>query len=201
MKKLLLLLMIIPMIGFGQQYPTNDLDLCNHLGSYLDTWDGDQVDGVSPVQLIDLLACAARHKNSEFLDVLNQYQYYGDKMDLDCQHLYEFQKMLSTSAPVSNSDIKALNRYVSMWSNVTANYVSPVIPFGGKEYIKVSLYDNTHDNNGMEIGDTGSTLLFTNDYRGSDQWMIIIHPEYHQKAIRKFFKKEKNWHFGKYPKK
>ena len=177
MKKLLLLLMIIPMIGFGQQYPTNDLDLCNSLTTYLEDYDEDWgEDGVSPVQLIDLLACAARHKNPEFLEVLNQHQYSGDNLDLDCQHLYEFQKMLS-SGPVSNSDIKALNRYVSMWSNVTANYVSPVIPFGGKEYIKVSLYDKTHDNNGDEIGDTGSTLLFTNDYRGSDQWMIIIHPE------------------------
>ena len=61
MKKLLLLLMIIPMIGFGQQYPTNDLDLCNHLASYLDDpniWsDESKADGVSPVQLIDLLAC------------------------------------------------------------------------------------------------------------------------------------------------
>ena len=202
MKKLLLLLMIIPMIGFGQQQ-TNDLDLCDQLVSYLDTWDGDQVDGVSPVQLIDLLACASRHKDSEFLNVVDAYQYSGDIMSTDqlqCDHLREFSEMLDLG-PKSNSDIKKLNKYIASWSNVTADYVSPMIPFGGKEYIKVSLYDNTRDDNGGEIGNTGRTLLFTNGERGSNDWMVIMHPERLQKAVHKFFKKEKNWHFDKYPKK
>jgi len=207
MKKLLLLLMIIPMIGFGQR-DTSDLDLCNRLTTYLEDYDEDWgEDGVSPVQLIDLLACAARHKNSDFLEVLDRYQYFGDDLEeklkggVYCEHLEEFSMLLS-KGPTSNRDIKTLNRYISQWSNWTAYYVSPMIPFGGKEYIKVAIYDQTLENglveldgSPSEIGETGIAILFTNEYRGSNNWRIIMHPERLQKAIYKFFKKEKNWWF------
>jgi len=207
MKKLLLLLMIIPMIGFGQQLEIfeKDLDFCNRLEMYL----LDPTDSVSPVQLIELLACAARHKNSDFLDILQEHQYFEEGMlkekknfgiGGECEHLEEFSMFLS-KGPKSNRDIKTLNRYISSWSNIQADYVSPMIPFGGKEYIKVSLYDRTRNDEGLDIGDTGRTLLFTNVERGSNNWMVIMHPERLQKAVHKFFKKEKNWHFDKYPKK
>ena len=200
MKKLLLLLMIIPMIGFGQR-DSSDFQSCYHVYYSEEPY--------TPVQLIDLLACAARHKNSDFLDILQNLHEELKSMDLysddgtanlTCEHLEEF-SMFLIKGPTSNRDIKTLNRYISSWSNIEADYVSPMIPFGGKEYIKVSLYDRTRNDEGLDIGDTGRTLLFTNGERGSNYWMVIMHPERLQKAVHKFFKKEKNWHFDKYPKK
>jgi hypothetical protein len=192
MKKLLLLLMIVPMIGFGQR-DTSDLQSCNDLKH-----DAEWREDISPVQLIDLLACAARHKDSESLEIVLDYQYF--EVDDGCEHLSEFNGFLN-KVPTSNRDIKKFNKYISNWSNIRADYVSPVIPFGGKEYIKVSIYNETLDEYGIPIGEIKGGILFTNGERGSNYWVMIIHPERLQKAIHRFFKKEKNWHFDKYPKK
>ena len=197
MKKLLLLLMIVPMVGLGQQ----DTSRCYKI---IDSMDAGY--DVSPEQLINLLSSGAELKDPFVISSVQERMYNSD----ECDHLNEFRLLLQKgdlSIPegdLSNREIKTLNRYISQWSNLYADYVSPVIEFGGKEYIKVGILtsgtEERHELGMSEEGfqyDYNRTLLFTNNMRGSNNWMIILHPEKQKKAIHKFFKNEKNWNFDR----
>ena len=199
MKKLLLILMIVPMIGFGQEdyerYRQQDSLKC-----YTIMNDFGMGDGISPDQLIDILSYGAQYKDTEALEFVHssQYNLIYRLGDLGCEHINEFQLLLEKK-DLSNREIKTLNRYISQWSNLYADYVSPVIEFGGKEYIIVGILTSATDEEGEEgmFEDYSRTLLFTNNERGSNDWMIILHPEKQQKSVHKFFKNEKNWNFDR----
>ena len=196
MKKLLLLLMIVPMIGFGQQ-DTSGNEALSRCYKIIDNMDADYDYDVSPEQLINLLSSGAEFKDPFVISSVQELMYNSE----ECDHLNEFRLLLKKgedglNEDLSNREIKTLNRYISQWSNLYADYVSPVIEFGGKEYIIVGILtsgpeDWTIDADGYDT--YNRTLLFTNNERGSNNWKIILHPEKQKKAIHKFFKNEKNW--------
>ena len=179
MKKLLLLLLIVPIVGLGQQ----DTSRCYKIIDSMNT-DYD----VSAEQLINLLSSGAELKDPFLISSVQECLYYSD----ECDHLNEF-RLLLQKGDLSHREIKTLNRYISQWSNLYANYVSPVIEFGGKEYIIVGILQEGDD--WASADGYSRTLLFTNNERGSNNWKIILHPEKQKKAIHKFFKNEKNWNF------
>jgi len=191
MKKLLLLLMIVPMLGLGQQDKSKCYKIIDSMNTGYD---------VSPQQLINLLSSGAGLKDALVISSVQECMYNPD----ECEHLNEFRLLLQKKGDLSNREIKTLNRYISQWSNLSADYVSPVIEFGGKEYIIVGILNSVTSDEQTMVGegwlkDFSRTLLFTNNERGSNNWMIILHPEKQKKAIHKFFKNEKNWNFNRFP--
>ena len=207
MKKLLLLLMIVPIIGLSQEF--NCLDSL-HTGEY-STYDAEAVMiqpnyvfNPTPEELINLMVCAA--ENNEFTAL----EYVVNSSAYPCEHIVEFRNLLTrasgltyvtdelgldsiTDEPLSNREIKALNGYIEKYSGKSVAYVSPLISFAGKQYVKVALFDV---NGGVEEG----SVLFEKRSTNSNHFDWIFHTK-DQKLLHKFFKKDKNWRLDRYPKK
>jgi len=175
MKKILLL-MIIPMIGFGQfdrpcQYKLDSIGNCP-----------------SPTELIEILECAARNKDAYTLEFFSEYQYYDEKSEKkECKHIIKMVDLLlkaEEQESLSNSEIKRLNNFVNKYSEMEVLSMSPPIDFGGKTYIKCETM-----NWDMEMED--KIFFFVLDL--DNCWQIIFHPGKQKKAIYKFFKKDDDW--------
>ena len=177
MKKLLLLLMILPMIGFGQI----KMDCTDNIIG--DNWE----EGTHPESLLYLLSCAAQNKDAFGLSFIYEHQYIKESGYFECNHLGEFIELLylSEGDNLTNKEIKRLNNYVSGYSIYVENYeFSDRIWFGGKEYVRAEGYDF------YDGYDQYNYFLFVHN---DGDWQIIFHPEKQKKSIRKYFKQYGKW--------